>query len=77
METHVDAMCSNSLIPHITKPTRITPTTNTLIDNLYSYDILSEHSQLQGILYSDISDHLPTFILTTLNNHKQKYVTIE
>ena len=78
-ETHdyVDAMFSNSLIPQITKPTRITPTTATLIDNIYSNDILGEYKQLQGILYSDIADHLPIFILTTLNNGKQDYVTIK
>ena len=67
METHdyIDAMFSNFVILQITKPTRITPTTATLIDNIYSSDILGEYNQLQGILYSDISDHLPIFILTT------------
>ena len=36
METHdyVDTMFSNSLIPQITKPTRITPTTATIIDSI-------------------------------------------
>ena len=79
METHdyVDAMFSNSLIPQITKPTRITPTTATLIDNIYSNDILGEYNQLQGMLCSDSSDHLPIFILTPLNNNKHDYVTIE
>ena len=53
METHdyVDTIFSNSLIPQITKPTRITPTTPTLIFNIYSNDILSEYNQLHGILY--------------------------
>ena len=79
METHdyVDVMFSNCLIPQITKPIRITPTTATLIDNIYSNDILGEYNQLQGILYSDISDNLPIFILTTLNKDKQDYVTME
>ena len=74
METHdyVDAMFSDSLIPQITKPTRITPITATLIDNIYRNDILSEYNQRQGIVYSD---HLLIFILTTLNNDKQDYVT--
>ena len=78
METHdfVDEMFSNYLIPQITKPTTITPTA-TLKDNIYSNDILGEYNQLQGILYSDISDHLPIFIITTLNNDRQDYVTIE
>ena len=79
METHhyVYAMFSNSLIPQITTPIRITATTAIFIDTIYSNDILVEYDQLQGILYSDISDHLPIFILTTLNNDKQDYVTIE
>ena len=69
METHdyVDAMFLNSLIPQITKPTRITPTTATLIDIVHCIcnDILGEQNQLQGILYSDISDHFPIFVLIT------------
>ena len=53
METHdyVDAIFSNYLIPQITKPTKITPTTTTVIDSIYRNDILSENNQLQGILY--------------------------
>ena len=66
-----------SLIPQIMKPIRITTTTVTLIDNIYSNDILGEHNQLQGILYYGIYEPLPIFILTTLNNDKQDYVTIE
>ena len=71
-------MFSNSLIPQIRKPTRITPITATLVYHIYSNDILGEHNQLQGILYSDMSDHLPGCILTTLNNDKQEeFVTTE
>ena len=79
METHdyVDTMFSNSLIPQITKPTRLTPTTATLIDNIYSNDILGEYNQLHGIFYTDISDHLPIFRLTKLNNDIKDDVTIE
>ena len=51
METHiyVDAMFSNSLIPQITKHTTIIPITATLVDTIYSNDILGEYNQLQGI----------------------------
>ena len=51
METHdyVDSMFSNSLIPQITKPTRITPTTAKLIYNIYSNDILGDYNQLHGL----------------------------
>ena len=63
----IDAMFSDFLIPQIIKPTRITPISATLIDDIYSNHIFGEDNQLQGILYSDISDHLPIFIPTTLN----------
>ena len=66
---YVDAMFSNAFLPLITKPTRITPTSATLIDNIYSNDILGESTQMQGIIYTYISDHLPIFILTKLNNN--------
>ena len=70
MESHnyIDAIFSDSFIPQIIKPTRITPRSATLIDNIYSNHIFGEDNQLQWILYSDISNHLPIFILTTLNN---------
>ena len=48
-------------IPTITKPTRITHTSATLIDNIYvRHTTPFVHS---GILFSDISDHLPIFCL--------------
>ena len=62
-------MYSNAFLPLITKPTRITPTSATLIDNIYSNDIPGENTQMQGIIYTDISDHLPIFLLTKLNNN--------
>ena len=70
VETHdyVGTMFSNSLISQITKPIRIIPTTATILDNIYSNYILGEYNQLHGILCTDISDHLPIFLLTKLNN---------
>ena len=67
METHdyVDTMFSNSA------------TTATLIDNIYSNDILGEYNQLHGIFYTDMSDHLPIFLVTKLNNDIKDDVTIE
>ena len=50
-----------NIIPTITKPTRITHTSATLIDNIYvRHTTPFVHS---GILISDISDHLPIFCL--------------
>jgi len=53
----VDAMQSNSFFPLIDKPTRITPTSSTLIDNIFTNVIQNSHTS--GILYADLSDHLP------------------
>ena len=52
-----------SCYPHISKPTRIDSVTisETLIDNIFSNVIHAQH--LNGILYSDISDHLPIFVI--------------
>lgn len=55
----LDLMHSSSFIPLINAPTRITSHSATLIDNIFHNKTSSEH--LSGILYTDISDHLPTF----------------
>ena len=57
-----------NLLPVITKPTRITDTSATLIDNILISSKLQQayHS---GIIISDMSDHLPTVI--KLINAKQ------
>lgn len=52
---------SSNLIPTITKPTRVTHTSATLIDNLYvSHDAEVIHS---AIIPYNISDHFPVFCL--------------
>ena len=58
-------MTSNSLYPLISKPTRITSSTATLIDNIFTNNL--ELNMNSGILYTDlISDHLPVFQVTHL-----------
>ena len=54
----LDTFVSHGITPVITKPTRITPTSCTLIDNIYvkSSDITQCFS---AVLATDISDHLP------------------
>lgn len=54
-------MYSDNLFPVITKPSRITTDTATLIDNIFTNNI---ESKIEGgllILISDITDHLPVF----------------
>ena len=53
---------SYSLNPHINKATRITNVTATLIDNIFS-NISNENTQ-NGVLYFDVSDHLPIFTIS-------------
>ena len=57
----VDDMYSDLFIPAITKPTRITDKSATLIDNIFSNNMETE--SIQGILYTGISDHLPVFLI--------------
>jgi hypothetical protein len=57
-----DTSISSGVAPVITKPTRITHDTATLIDNIYcKIDCMG--SVQSGVLISNISDHLPVFML--------------
>ena len=59
----LETMYLFSLFPFITKPTRVTKSTATLIDNIYSNHIHNNVS-FNGILYTDITDHLPIFTIS-------------
>ena len=52
---------SNSCYPHINKPTRIDGQSSTLIDNIFSN--IFDKKITSGLIYSDISDHLPIFLI--------------
>jgi len=57
----IDMLYSKGLYPLITKPTRISTSTSTLIDNIFTSEMLTAtHS---GIVLKDISDHLPVFVI--------------
>ena len=70
----LNIMSSNSLYPSITKPTRITSNSATLIDNIFTY---SKSYQTSGIIITDISDHLPVFITTDLKLHRNNIDKLE
>ena len=55
-----DLFVSNSFKPKVTVPTRLTDTTCTLIDNIFS-SLTSSVPDISGVLVSNISDHLPCF----------------
>ena len=59
----LESLYSFSLFPLITKPTRITTNSSTLIDNIYFNNISSAHT-FNGILFTGISDHLPVFTVS-------------
>ena len=71
----INTMYSHSLLPMISKPTRITAQTATLIDNIF---ISNSVNCVAGAILSDISDHLPIFLLDRglsvggLNNSESK-----
>ena len=55
----LDSLASNSFIPLILQPTRITSHSNTLIDNIFSNVI--DPDIISGNMTAAISDHLPQF----------------
>ena len=65
----VNTLFSNYCLPLITRPTRITNATTTLLDNIITNQF--NKPVQSGLLYCDITDHLPVFQLTELN-HQSK-----
>ena len=63
-------MFSSTFYPLISRPTRITNTTATLIDNIFVNNI--EENYKCGILFTDLSDHLPVFLKTS-NSQRFKH----
>ena len=69
-ETHefMDMLCSFSFVPNITKPTRITTHSATLIDNILCNNMTSNNNIFAGLLYTDISEHFKVTIDINLNS---------
>ena len=59
IDEFLDSLASNSFIPFILQPTRITRHSNTPIDNVFSNVIHPDI--ISGNLTATISDHLPEF----------------
>ena len=63
----VDMMLSNKMIPTISKPTRVTDKSETLIDNIYTN---SDKKVYSGVLLdNDISDHFPLINISDVQIH--------
>ena len=57
----LDMMYSLGMYPLISKPTRVTSMSATLIDNIFTNEM--KYQVNSGVLISDISDHLPVFAI--------------
>ena len=69
----IDTVFSHSLLPCITRPTRVTRRTSTLIDNILTLSD-GKLNTFQGILTTDISDHYPIFLIElNLDQHMLAY----
>ena len=75
-ESHVstaeflEIMYSFSFLPLITKPTRVTSHSATLIDNIFS-NVPFDQSKISGIFYTDISDHFPVFNIDLTSKYEE------
>ena len=72
----LDIMFSRSFFPLISRPARIISNSATLIDTLYKRP--KEYCSPGGLLFTDISDHLPIFTVLSdrcKNKSKNTYVT--
>lgn len=67
----VDLLYEHNFIPLITKPTRISSHSATLIDNIITNNVFTDNS-FQGILYTDMSDHFPLFLIDSSINAEQQ-----
>ena len=57
----LDVLYCNNVFPLITKPTRVTNTTATLIDHILTNNFDDDMMHIQGILCTSISDHYAIF----------------
>lgn len=68
----IDSCFTYSFFPVISKPSRVTQFSATLIDNIITNDISNSTSH-QGLFLVDISDHFPVFLVT--EDKKQTFTT--
>ena len=68
-QVFMDLLYGHLFLPLIDRPTRITPSSSSLIDNIFSNSLCS--NRINGLLYTDISDHLPIFSLTTAESSRE------
>ena len=67
---YLELIYSYSLMPTIYKPNRITKTTATIIDNILTNN--TENIIKSSIIVTDITDHMPTILLSDLDISETK-----
>ena len=67
----INHLYSFGLHPLITRPTRITSHSKTLIDNLFTTNLSNKHSELR---INELSDHLPIFLIFEYKHNKSTNV---
>ena len=71
----IEQLFTSSFFPLITKPTRITHHTATLIDNMFTNNVDQLDDSINGIIFSHISDHLPIVHMFNTNMFTVKNTT--
>ena len=76
-KSFIDIILDNGMFPLITRPTRITKSSATLIDNLLvSWELY--YNSLSGIIINDMSDHMPCIsVFPNAISQKGKTITIQ
>ena len=71
---HLDSVFAQGFIPTILKPTRVTPTSATLIDHIYTNNMTNSFTS--GIVINDVADHFGVFHIEETNTakHPAKYI---
>ena len=59
----VDILSSFGLLPLISRPTRVSETTSSIIDNIFCDNLSDVLNVSPGVLYTDVSDHFPVFCI--------------
>ena len=65
-ETYFNLLTAASFKPLITKPTRITDTSQSLIDHVWTNDLRNNNTTKSHIIITDITDHFPC--ITTVSS---------
>ena len=67
---YVTSLASHSFLPYITRPTRITSHSATLIDHIFVKCKETDREIFSGNLFCSITDHLPNFVVIDISKSR-------